>query len=443
MIIFYFLFISLFISIDSYSFTNIKRLFHIRDIDKKIFNISKPATLNYIMIPIVGMVDTFWVSKLGNSNQLAGAGSGDQIFSIFYVLTSFLPAIITPKISELKTLNKNNDIKEIITISLLITNLLGIFTTISMNLFSDNFLKIFIGSESSIYKYANEYFKYRTFGMCSSLTNSLIFSILRGLLDFNEAIKINLQSQLINVLLDPIFMNFFGLKGVAIASVLSDIYCSILYINLLIKNNHLTLKLKNFFTKSYNLLKEGIFIQLKNTMNNFMYLYINKKIINLDNSGVLLASNIFLIKFLELSLITFSGLYSSANIIIPKEKIQNNDIETKNRLIFWSIILGLFQSFFLFNSIHILPFLTSDINVINTCKDLIIYIIFYQIVFGHSYILEGILQGYQKFKNSGLSNMISFFPMIIIIYYSNNLKNIWLGSILTLLLKCIYIHNIL
>ena len=70
--------------------------------------------------------------------------------------------------------------------------------------------------------------------MCSSLTNSLIFSILRGFLDFDNAIKINMKSQIINVVLDPIFMKMYGLKGVAIASVLSDVYCSLNYIILLI-----------------------------------------------------------------------------------------------------------------------------------------------------------------------------------------------------------------
>ena len=55
--------------------------------DKKIFNLAKPATLNYVMVPVVGMVDTFWVSKCDPlQNWLVGSRSN---FSIFYVLTSF------------------------------------------------------------------------------------------------------------------------------------------------------------------------------------------------------------------------------------------------------------------------------------------------------------------------------------------------------------------
>lgn len=432
---FFFIFTS-----EAYSIPTIKDIARKRPIDKKIFNLAKPATLNYVMVPVVGMVDTFWVSKLGSSNQLAGAGSGDQIFSIFYVLTSFLPAIITPKITELQVQDKKKETNELIITSLLLTNILGIITTCIMVFARSYFIKVFVGDTSLISNYANEYFKYRSLGMCFCLTNSLIFSILRGFMDFDSAIRINLKSQIINVILDPIFMKLFGLKGVAIASVISDIFCSINYLKLLISKNRYTTKITDFFKNSLELLKQGSFIQIKNTLNNFMYLYINKKILLIDNTGTLLASHIILTKFLELCLITFSGLYSVSNILIPSEKVINNDKEAKNRLLFWSIIIGLIQSVLLFNSKFLLSYLTSDINVIEVCKNLLGIISLYQIVYGHSYILEGILQGYQKFKHSGIANIIGLIPMIGLISISNNLNNLWSAGIISIIIKCIYLH---
>ena len=439
--IFNYLFLFFFLlTSDAYSLTSIKELIRTRPMDKKIFNLSKPATLNYVMVPVVGMVDTFWVSKLGSSNQLAGAGSGDQIFSIFYVLTSFLPAIITPKITELQIQDKKQETNELISTSILLTNILGIFTTIIMIMYRKNLITMFVGDTPLISNFTNEYFKYRSLGMCFSLTNSLIFSILRGFMDFNSAIKINLKSQIINVVLDPIFMKYYGLKGVAIASVLSDIYCTFNYAKLLISENRYTTKITNFYNKSIELLKQGSFIQIKNTLNNFMYLYINKKILFIDKTGVLLASQIILIKFLELCFITFSGLYSVSNILIPSQKIIHNDKEAKNRLLYWSVILGIGQSFLLFNSQFLLSYLTSDVNVIEVCKNLIGLISIYQIVYGHSYILEGILQGYQKFKESGIANIISLIPMIGLIYLSKNLTHLWGAGIVTMIIKCIYLH---
>ena len=439
----FFLCISSLVFSNGYNFHNFENIIKIKPIDKKIFNLVKPATLNYIMVPIVGMVDTFWVSKLGSSNELAGAGTGDQIFSIFYVITSFLPSIITPKITELHVKKENESIQELISLSIILTNILGLITTITMFNLSDTIIYNFVGDIPFITSYTNDYLKIRSLGMCFCLTNGLIFSILRGFMDFHSAIKINVKSQIINIVLDPIFMKIYGLKGVAIASVLSDAFCSINYINLLSSKNRFTSKIKNFFSKSIFLLKQGCFIQIKNTLNNFMYLYMNKKILLFNNGNKLLASNILLVKFLEMCFITFSGLYSVSNIIIPSEKILNNDKKAKKHLLKWSLTIGIIQSLILFNSKFLFPFFTSDIEVINICKKLIGIVSIYQILYGNSYVMEGILQGYQKFKYSGIANFISLIPMITLVYLSKNLTHLWISSIITVIVKSIYIYKIL
>ena len=439
----YFFFIVFLLTSEGYSIPTFKELVKTRPIDKKIFNLGKPATLNYVMVPVVGMVDTFWVSKLGSSNQLAGAGSGDQIFSIFYVLTSFLPSIITPKVTEMQVLDKKKETNEIISTSILITNILGIITTSLMYIYSDLLTNLFIGNKDHILVYANEYLKFRSFGMCFSLTNSLIFSILRGFMDFESAIKINIKSQIINIILDPIFMKLYGLKGVAIASVLSDIFCTASYLKLLVYKKRYTTKITNFLKKSFELLKQGSFIQIKNTLNNFMLLYISKKILSIDNTGTLLASHILTTKFLELCLISFSGLYSVSNILIPSEKIINNDKEAKNRLLLWTFLIGIIQSIILCNSSPLLYFMTPDLQIIENCKKIFGLISIYQIVYGQSYVLEGILQGYQKFKYSGISNLLSLIPMIFLISISQNLSHLWLAGIFTIAFKCLYIYYII
>lgn len=439
----YFFFIVFLLTSEGYSIPNFKELVKTRPIDKKIFNLGKPATLNYVMVPIVGMVDTFWVSKLGSSNQLAGAGSGDQIFSIFYVLTSFLPSIITPKVTEMQVMDKKKETNEIISTSILITNILGIFTTSLMYIYSNRLTNLFIGNKNHILVYANEYLKFRSFGMCFSLTNSLIFSILRGFMDFKSAIKINIKSQIINIILDPIFMKMYGLKGVAIASVLSDIFCTVSYLKLLIDKKRYTTKITDFLKNSFELLKQGSFIQMKNTLNHFMLLYISKKILGFDSTGTLLASHILTTKFLELCLISFSGLYSVSNILIPSEKVINNDKEAKNRLLLWAILIGIIQSAILCNASPLLYLMTSDLQIIENCKKVFGLISLYQVVYGYSYILEGILQGYQKFKYSGISNIVSLIPMIFFISISNNLNHLWLSGIFTIVLKCLYIQYII
>ena len=72
---------------ESYQIPNFKRHIYPRDssikqVDDNILKITKPATMNYIMNPIVGLVDGYWVSKLGDSTQLAGQASSEQLFNL-------------------------------------------------------------------------------------------------------------------------------------------------------------------------------------------------------------------------------------------------------------------------------------------------------------------------------------------------------------------------
>ena len=47
--------------------------------------------MNYIMNPVVGLVDGYWVSKMGDSTQLAGQASSEQLFNLYY---TFVRAIV-------------------------------------------------------------------------------------------------------------------------------------------------------------------------------------------------------------------------------------------------------------------------------------------------------------------------------------------------------------
>ena len=90
---------------ESYQIPNIKRHIYPRDtsikkLDDSIAKITKPATMNFIMNPIVGLVDGYWVSKMGDSTQLAGQASSEQLFNLYYTFFAFAPHVLTPIISR-------------------------------------------------------------------------------------------------------------------------------------------------------------------------------------------------------------------------------------------------------------------------------------------------------------------------------------------------------
>ena len=52
--------------------------------------------MNYIMNPIVGLVDGYWVSKMGSSTQLAVVKRVvNKLFNLYYTFLAFAPRVLT------------------------------------------------------------------------------------------------------------------------------------------------------------------------------------------------------------------------------------------------------------------------------------------------------------------------------------------------------------
>ena len=50
-------------------------------LDMRILKLAVPAVCNFLILPLVGAVDTFWVGRMGNALSLAGQGAANQVFS--------------------------------------------------------------------------------------------------------------------------------------------------------------------------------------------------------------------------------------------------------------------------------------------------------------------------------------------------------------------------
>ena len=248
-------------------------------------------------------------------------------------------------------------------------------------------------------------------------------------MDFNSAITINLQSQIINLIADPIFMKFFGVNGAAIASTVSDIYCTIGYYFILKKKNMLHYKINNFYKNISYLVKNGIFVQIKNICNNLTYFFINKRTIMLDNSGIVSAVHILSCKILEMLSILYISLGSVSTILIPKYK--SDLVLTKitiNRILFWGIIISFSQGTIAYIFRPLLTGFTKDLNVYNQLIKILPCILLFSGLSGISSIIDCIL-----LKEYQLQSIGSIFTLIIIFFtinYCNSLNQIWILIIL-------------
>ena len=102
-------------------------------------------------------------------------------------------------------------------------------------------------------------------------------------------------------------------------------------------------------------------------------------------------------RFLNLCFISLTSLNSTASNIIPSEKNINNDQVIKKRIIYWSVFISIIQSLVLYFSKFLFSYFISDHRILSICKQLILLVSLYQIILGNYHVLEGIIQGYQKF----------------------------------------------
>ena len=295
---------------ESYELPFIKRHVYPRDplikqIDDSIVKITKPATMNFIMNPIVGLVDGYWVSKYGDSTQLAGQASSEQLFNLYYTFLAFAPHVLTPIVSRYTGENRKDKIVEYVNTATALSLGLGIVGGTLLFTQSSRALQTMITPDSPVFGYAQYYFKYRVIGLPFQLLNSCYYSVCRGKMDINIAVKINIFAQLVNIVLDPLFMIRYGIRGVAIASTLSDVAATLMYTTLLIKQKCISLQLTSFFHNTKVLLKRAFFVQLKDLSYQGLYFTVNHRLLVLDSLGKLSVAHVLLTKYFYFNSINF------------------------------------------------------------------------------------------------------------------------------------------
>ena len=351
-------------------------------IDNKILEVGKPLFVDHLIYPILGILESIIVSRISGLDQLAVQTLGDQVFGIFLNLFSFIPPILLPMISKLDDRNKESKLIDISFISVLISIMIGSIVSILVITFSKNIL--FSGLLISKNKISDSminnleyYFKVKFLSFPICLCCGVLFSILKGNMNFDLLIKSNFICNLTYIILNPFFVNFYGLDGINFLCIsIEFIKCVIFTYNLIriigpikfymyirkIKQNP-KLFFMRLWEKLYFFVNNGIFIQFKNIIRKTTYMKINTKILSMDNTGKLLGIHVILCKFYDLFYILFKSINSVASILIPKIISNINQFDSKetiNRFIFWANRIGLFQLLICVLNIFVLHILNDQ-----------------------------------------------------------------------------------
>ena len=193
------------------------------------------------------LIDTAFIGKWVGSNALAGLGlifpTMFIIMGITFGLGSGATTVIAQEIGKGKKQLANNAAEHTIIMGVILSIIfifIGIF-------FGDILIK-YQSKDLDVYNQASSYFYTMLYGIPFMVLSIFFRSILSGEGDTLLPMKVLGLGTLINLLLDPLLIYYFQIKGAAIATVTSQAIVFIIFSYLMIfkKKTYISLNLKNF-----------------------------------------------------------------------------------------------------------------------------------------------------------------------------------------------------
>ena len=185
-------------------------------IRKAIFLLAIPMILEMCMESVFAVVDIFFVGKLG-SNATASVGLTESVLTIIYSI-AFGISMATTALVARRVGEKNYDGgakagAQAITLAITLT----IIISVTGFFFAENLLRL-MGATEEIVKYGATYTRIMLTGNIVIMLLFLLNGIFRGAGNASIAMRSLWVANIFNIILCPLLIHFFGLKGAAIAT---------------------------------------------------------------------------------------------------------------------------------------------------------------------------------------------------------------------------------
>ncbi|CAM9802411.1 unnamed protein product [Chrysoparadoxa australica] len=205
--------------------------------DRDILNLAAPALLALLTDPLLSIVDTMYVGRLGPIN-LAAMGPCTSIFhlafSTFRALTQSTTALISRALSKDDTDQANDVMQQ----TLLLASLIGICVTGLTLANSERLLTLMgAGHSSGLLEYSKSYLTVRAIAAPAVLSLMVLEGCFRGHADTVTPAIAAVAAAIANFVLDPILMfgMGYGLAGAAAATVISQYFALTIYLGFVLR----------------------------------------------------------------------------------------------------------------------------------------------------------------------------------------------------------------
>ncbi len=203
--------------------------------DRAILAFALPALATLAIDPLVSMVDTAFVGRLGTTS-LAALGVNAGIFGLAFFVFNFLAYGTTPLVARAVGENDRERAGRIAVAGLGIAVVLGVVGSMVLQIFADPIAALMGAESPELRSETLAYLRARAWAAPAVLVITAANGAYRGFLDTRTPLWVGGLLNVVNLVLDPLFLFVFewGVAGAAWATVVAQwtgalAFCMLLY----------------------------------------------------------------------------------------------------------------------------------------------------------------------------------------------------------------------
>ena len=373
--------------------------------DKRVLTLAYPIILANVSIPLLGLTDTAVIGQLDNLDVLAGISIGAVLMGSIYWFFGFLRMGITGLVAQARGSNQNIEVSSILLRGLIIAGIGGIgLITIHYILFSAIFY--FLEGNVSAEKFAMQYMSIRVLAAPFAISMFVFVGWLFGMGKTFHSLCLLLAVNVLNILLDIIFVKFLylGIAGVAYATIIAEFCGFALGVYLcresLFDKNQVKRKAIFLSNKWRSFILLNVDIVIRSTL--LQSVFLSYLIFGTLFGSETLAANHILLQITYLAAYALDGVAFSSEILVGEAIGQRRD-ELFKKVVRSALKIGLIFSSFIGISLYFFGYLVIDLMtsiepVKVICYQFIIWVSIMPIISVFSYVYDGIFLGAARGK---------------------------------------------
>jgi len=192
---------------------------------RRLWSLAWPLMLTNLTVPLLGLVDTFVLGHLESPVYLAAVAIGANLFTILYWSFGFLRMGTTGLTAQAQGAENHYDLRRLLVQSLLLGAALGFLLLVAHQPLIQIGLAL-MKPAPEVIELAWSYCQIRIFSAPAALAQYALVGWLIGRHDTRAALYIAVSTNLLNLILDLVFVLGFGMTaaGVALATAIAETF---------------------------------------------------------------------------------------------------------------------------------------------------------------------------------------------------------------------------